>query len=74
MKKPLNAKDNVNGAARTVVERTAKLEAQTALQTQRLFVSNNKGFQDFVSLLERHAVSNIGLHDLFSRQAPWEKR
>lgn len=45
--------------------------AEQTLLDQRLFVVSGRQGQALMEWLERPAQDNEGLHDLFSRKAPW---
>lgn len=45
--------------------------AEQALLDQRLFMVSGSQYQALMDLLEQPEQVNDGLHDLFSRKAPW---
>lgn len=47
--------------------------AEQTLLDQRLFMVSGSQYQALMDLLERPVQANEGLHDLFSRKAPWVK-
>jgi uncharacterized protein (DUF1778 family) len=47
--------------------------AEQTLLDQRIFMVSGKQYERFLTLLDRPAEDNVGLKDLFSRTAPWDK-
>lgn len=45
--------------------------AEQTLLDQRLFMVSGRQYQALMDLLDRPEQDNQGLHDLFSRPAPW---
>ena len=50
----------------------ACLAAEQTLLDQRLFMVAGSQYQVLMDLLEQPEKPNDGLHDLFSRRAPWD--
>ncbi|MBT3259234.1 MAG: DUF1778 domain-containing protein, partial [Deltaproteobacteria bacterium] len=46
---------------------------EQTLLDQRMFMVSGKQYERFLTLLDRPAEDNVGLKDLFSRTAPWDK-
>lgn len=51
---------------------SACLAAEQTLLDQRLFMVSGSQYQALMALLEQPEQPNEGLHDLFSRQLPWD--
>lgn len=51
---------------------SACLAAEQTLLDQRLFMVSGNQYQALINLLEQPEETNEGLHDLFSRKAPWD--
>jgi uncharacterized protein (DUF1778 family) len=51
---------------------SACLAAEQTLLDQRLFMVSGSQAQALIDLLDRPEQTNEGLHDLFTRQAPWD--
>jgi len=47
--------------------------AEQTLLDQRLFMVSGSQYQALMDLLEQPEQANVGLRDLFSRKAPWDK-
>ena len=52
---------------------SACLAAEQTLLDQRLFMVSGTQYAALMDLLDRPAQDNLGLKDLFSRKAPWDK-
>ena len=52
---------------------TACLAAEQTLLDQRLFMVSGKQYQTLLDQLDQPEHDNLGLKDLFSRKAPWER-
>lgn len=48
--------------------------AEQTLLDQRLFMVTGDQYKTLLDMLNRPAEENAGLHDLFSRSAPWDTR
>ena len=53
---------------------SACLAAEQTLLDQRLFMVSGHQYQALMELLERPEQTNDGLHELFSRKAPWDAK
>jgi uncharacterized protein (DUF1778 family) len=51
---------------------SACMAAEQTLLDQRLFMVSGSQYQGLMDLLDRPEQSNEGLHDLFTRKAPWD--
>ncbi len=51
---------------------SACLAAEQTLLDQRLFMVSGTQYQALMDLLEQPEQTNEGLHNLFSRKAPWD--
>lgn len=52
---------------------SACLAAEQTLLDQRLFMVTGSQYQALMDLLDQPEQPNEGLHDLFSRKAPWDQ-
>ena len=53
---------------------SACLAAEQTLLDQRMFIVSGSQYQALMDLLDRPEQANEGLHELFSRKAPWDAR
>jgi uncharacterized protein (DUF1778 family) len=69
----IDAAANLKKVDRTVfIQQAALTEAHSVLAEQRDFILEEKAFAAFDNALQAESTNIEGIHDLFSRKAPWE--